>query len=128
MQKAQRILNPIIDWTDEDVWEFLKGNNVPYCKLYDEGYKRLGCIGCPMGTVKKRKAEFDRYPKYKQAYIRAFDRMIAKQKSKEGFVSNGEEMPDRWLTGGYSTTPGYGKKSKTLRWESGGEVMSWWIK
>ena len=75
-KQSKTVVNPIIDWTDEDVWEFIHEYDVPYCKLYDEGYKRLGCIGCPMGTVEHRNMEFERYPKYKQAYIRAFDRMI----------------------------------------------------
>lgn len=73
---ARKMLNPIIDWTEDEVWEFIHKYNVPYCKLYDEGHTRLGCIGCPMGTVQHRLQEFERYPKYKQAYIRAFDRMI----------------------------------------------------
>src|SRR5690606_8641628 len=30
------LLNPIIDWLDEDVWEFIKAENIPYCSLYDE--------------------------------------------------------------------------------------------
>ena len=79
MQSKGFILNPIIDWTDEDVWEFIHRYKIPYCKLYDEGFKRLGCIGCPMATVKERLKEFERYPKYKQAYINAFKRMIALQ-------------------------------------------------
>lgn len=75
-KQTKTVVNPIIDWTDEDVWEFIREYNIPYCKLYDEGYKRLGCIGCPMGTVEHRKAEFERYPKYEQAYMRAFERML----------------------------------------------------
>lgn len=75
-KQSKTVLNPIIDWTDGEVWEFINEYNVPYCKLYDEGYKRIGCIGCPMGTVEHRKAEFKRYPKYEQAYIRAFEKMI----------------------------------------------------
>lgn len=76
MKYARRHLNPIIDWSNEEVWEFIREYNVPYCCLYDEGYTRLGCIGCPMGTVKIRKKEFERWPTYKRAYIRAFDNMI----------------------------------------------------
>ena len=34
-------VNPIIDWTDGEVWEFLKEYNIPYCTLYDEGFKGL---------------------------------------------------------------------------------------
>lgn len=70
------MVNPIIDWTDAEVWEFIHEYNVPYCCLYDEGFKRLGCIGCPMGSVKQRNFEFERYPKYKHLYLLAFEKMI----------------------------------------------------
>ena len=70
------VVNPIIDWTDEDVWEFIHEEDVPYCKLYDEGYKRLGCIGCPMLGGNKMEQELNKYPKFKQAYIHAFNRML----------------------------------------------------
>ena len=76
---ARKVLNPIIDWTTDEVWEFIHEYNIHYCKLYDEGFTRLGCIGCPMAGKRGREEEFKRYPKFKQAYIRAFDRMIQKQ-------------------------------------------------
>lgn len=51
------LLNPIVDWTDEDVWDFLDNIvNVPHCSLYDEGFKRIGCIGCPMAGGGETKA------------------------------------------------------------------------
>lgn len=96
-KQSKTVVNPIIDWSNEDVWEFIREYNVPYCSLYDDGYKRLGCIGCPMGTVEHRKAEFARYPKYEQAYIKAFDRML---KNLDG--------------GGYS-------------WKTGRDVCRWWL-
>lgn len=74
--KRKRILNPIIDWNEAEVWEFIHEYEVPYCSLYDEGFKRLGCIGCPMGSVEARKREFERWPKYKEMYLRAFEKMI----------------------------------------------------
>lgn len=70
------MINPIIDWTTEEVWEFIKEYNIPYCCLYDEGFKRLGCIGCPMGSRRQREYEFARYPKYKNLYMIAFQKMI----------------------------------------------------
>lgn len=54
--KTRRYLHPIIDWSDADVWEYIRTYNVPYCKLYDEGKKRLGCIMCPyQGTAGMRR-------------------------------------------------------------------------
>ena len=70
------LVNPIIDWTTDEVWEFLKEYNIPYCCLYDEGFKRLGCIGCPMANKAMREYEFERWPKYKNLYMIAFQKMI----------------------------------------------------
>lgn len=64
------VLSPVLYWTDEDVWRFIKENSLPYCSLYDEGFKRLGCVGCPMGG-KNRIAEFKRWPRYETMWKRA---------------------------------------------------------
>lgn len=73
--KAMRICNPIIDWTDDDVWGFLNAEKVPVNPVYCEGFKRVGCIGCPLAG-KSRYKEFARWPAYENMYIRTFDRMI----------------------------------------------------
>ncbi|MGI9553789.1 MAG: phosphoadenylyl-sulfate reductase [Thermodesulfobacteriota bacterium] len=39
-------VNPIVDWTDEMVWDYIKSNNIPYSKLYDKGYQSIGCEPC----------------------------------------------------------------------------------
>lgn len=70
------MVNPIVDWDDEDVWGFLDGNGIPHCCLYDEGFTRLGCIGCPLSGSKNMIRDFERWPKYKELYIKAFQRMI----------------------------------------------------
>ena len=62
---------PILYWTDDDVWEYIRENNIPYCSLYDEGFDRLGCIGCPM-AMKHREEQFKRWPKYEKAWKKAF--------------------------------------------------------
>ena len=81
-KRHKTTLNPIIEWTDDDVWEFIKGEKIPYCELYDEGWQRLGCIGCPMASKHGREKEFLRWPKYKGAYLRAFDKMLKKRDEK----------------------------------------------
>lgn len=89
------MLNPIIDWEDSDVWEFIRGYNVSYCSLYDCGYKRLGCIGCPMNNNAEK--ELDAYPKYKSNYIRAFDKMIKQYKEPHPVWKTGEDVMNWWL-------------------------------
>ncbi len=74
--KAKRVCNPIVDWADEDVWDYIQSEHITTNPLYQEGFKRVGCIGCPMAGTKGRQFEFARYPKFKDMYIRAFDKMI----------------------------------------------------
>ncbi len=97
--KAKRMCNPIIDWTEANVWNYIRDRGLPYCRLYDEGFKRLGCIGCPMAG-KMRQAGFARWSKYKELYIRAFDRMLA-----------------------------YGRLNgkKLTIWQTGQDVFDWWM-
>lgn len=93
------MINPIVDWTDEDVWQFLKHYGCECNPLYCKGYCRVGCIGCPLGGSKSMKREFNDYPKYKEAYIRAFDKMI-KRRIERGLPpvwNSGEECFTWWI-------------------------------
>jgi len=65
-------LCPILYWTDADVWEYIHGRNLSYCELYDQGFKRLGCVGCPLAGQKTQAAEFRRWPGLKRAWKRLF--------------------------------------------------------
>lgn len=100
--KGKVTLNPIIDWEDDDVWEFLNDwAKVPHCSLYDEGWRRLGCLGCPLAGDVTMKRGFARYPKYKELYIRAFERMIKNHPGEIRMVNgelatNGGEMFAEW--------------------------------
>ncbi len=39
-------LNPLINWSEEDIWDYIKTNKVPYNKLHDIGYPSIGCEPC----------------------------------------------------------------------------------
>ena len=97
--RTRRYIHPIIDWSDADVWEYIHTYNVPYCSLYDEGKKRLGCIMCPYQGPKGMRRDAERWPQYAKAYEAAFQRMIDKRRAD-----------------GYPT-----------QWETGAEVMRWWM-
>lgn len=58
---------PIVHWSDQEVWDYIRMHHLPYCSLYDEGWKRLGCIGCPMAG-KGRFKEFARWPGFEKAW------------------------------------------------------------
>jgi len=101
-------LNPIIDWSDADVWEYIKSVGLKYCGLYDEGFKRLGCIGCPMDGDGRRK-EFDRWPRFEKKYRKAFAAAAA-----ANLAALGPEFGGR------------GRNAK-LRWTDGESMFRWWM-
>jgi thioredoxin-dependent adenylylsulfate APS reductase len=39
-------LNPLADWSAEDVWDYVRKNDVPYHELFDHGYTSIGCAPC----------------------------------------------------------------------------------
>lgn len=98
MMKRKLVCNPIVDWADSDVWDFIKMQNLSYCELYDKGCKRLGCIGCPLGGSLQMKQDFERYPKFKKLYLMAFDEML-------------KAMPDK----------------SEMSWKTAEDVMNWWL-
>ena len=87
-KRHKTVVNPIIEWSDEEVWEFIKSENIPYCELYDEGFHRLGCIGCPLAGKRGREQEFARWPKYLNLYLMAFEKMLEERK-RRGKTGNG---------------------------------------
>lgn len=101
-KRHRTTLNPIIDWSDRDVWDFIRSNGISYCSLYDEGYNRLGCIGCPMASTRERERQFARWPKYKAAYLHAFEKMLEANKNKglkwrkEGALGVDPTVTDIW--------------------------------
>lgn len=66
------LISPIFHWTEQDVWYFLNEvAKVPHCELYDQGYKRIGCILCPMSQYRQKVKEMQDFPHVKRGWIRA---------------------------------------------------------
>lgn len=102
MQRRSAICNPIIDWTDTDVWDYILSEHIPVNPLYQCGYSRVGCIGCPIAGLRMRRKEFADYPKYREAYIRAFDQMlrVLAAKGKETHWQTGMDVYHWWMEDG----------------------------
>ena len=92
--------NPIIDWTDADVWCYIKEYRLKINPLYAFGFRRVGCVGCPLAGGKGQQFGFQLYPKYRAAYIKAFDRML------EYRDGNGH--------------------TRTRQWADGATTLEWW--
>ena len=96
--KGQRVCNPIIDWSDRDIWDYIHAEHIPVNSLYSCGFNRVGCIGCPMAS-KARWKEFGRYPKYQDMYVHAFERMLGERK----------------------------RRGRPVAWKTAEEVFHWWM-
>ncbi len=48
------LVNPILQWSDSEVWQYIHERDIPYCELYDEGWPRLGCVPCPFNHAVSR--------------------------------------------------------------------------
>lgn len=92
-EQGNVVVNAIYEFTEADIWNYINKFNVNVCNLYGCGYKRIGCIGCPLGGYTAQIKEFNDFPKYKDAYIRAFDQMIELRKQ------NGKGVNRKWNTG-----------------------------
>ena len=71
-----KVYLPILEWTNQDVEEFIKERNIKCHPLYYrrgqfDVTQRLGCMGCPLASRKKRIQEFMENPKLLKAWIRA---------------------------------------------------------
>ena len=71
-----KIYLPILEWTDQDVEEFINERNIKCHPLYYrrgqfDVTKRLGCMGCPLASRNKRIQFFKENPKWLKAWIRA---------------------------------------------------------
>lgn len=97
--KGKRVVNPIVDWETDDVLDYCTEQEVDMNPLYECGFHRVGCIGCPMAG-KHRQTDFARYPKFKGMYIRAFNKMLDERK----------------------------RKNRATEWETGVDVFHWWMK
>lgn len=93
------LINPIVDWSTEDVWEYLNDvAKVPHCSLYDEGFARLGCIGCPLAGAKRQKEELARWPIYRENYLHAFEQMVENlPPDKRRKFTSAQAVMDWWL-------------------------------
>lgn len=126
------VICPIIYWSDADVWDYIRARKLPYCHLYDEGFTRLGCVGCPLVGANGVAREFARWPRYEYLWRKA----VIANWQKWHIIPR--EKPRKILTKiGIATTP-EGEVYDLTEWrldynrfhasfKSGEEMWEWWI-
>jgi phosphoadenosine phosphosulfate reductase len=101
MTKQEFMLNPIIDWSSDDVWDFIKERGIPFNPLYNCGHKRVGCIACPQAG--KMKVDLEAYPKYRALYFNAAEKHIAYRKTRglrcDEVYKDAETYFNWWISG-----------------------------
>jgi len=98
-------INPIVEWTDEELWEYIDAEGIPVCEGYRRGKKRYGCIGCPKMGAKKMMEDFLEYPKYYDRFMRIFEKAwpvthrLSQRtgKARKLIFNSAQEMMDWWL-------------------------------
>jgi len=98
-QRCNRVhkwyLNPIVDWDVLDIWDYIRERGLSYPSLYDEGFARIGCVGCPCGD---RVRDFARWPRYRQAYLRVFAKIVSENRGGLCRHASAEAMMEWWLS------------------------------
>lgn len=89
-------IHPILNWTKQEVKQFLKDRNIELCSLY-QIQDRIGCIGCPM-SPKTMRRDFRNMPNFKRAYINTVQKLID-EKGKYSEFDNAEDVVNWWSSG-----------------------------
>lgn len=90
---------PMLHWSDDDVWSFIHSEGIPYCHLYDDGFKRLGCVICPMQTQAEKARSMEKWPRY-WARMRAMcDLAWERYENIQRFGATKDEYWEWWISG-----------------------------
>jgi len=96
-------VHPILSWASDELWNYIRAENLAHCSLYNNGWRRIGCLFCPNATPSERQMHGQQYPRHEQAFRKAFRSLHAKRTAQENSSvsrwSNGDEMFDWWIRG-----------------------------
>lgn len=92
--KDKLVIRPILNWTAEEIWQFIDENNLPKNPCYNE-FGRVGCMFCPFSSKKQIEYYSIKYPKFKHKLIKSLDKFMRKSKVKS-YWDTPEEYFDWW--------------------------------
>ena len=125
------LISPIIEWTDGDVWTFLNTLQIEHCELYDQGWHRIGCIGCPMSSLKQKAIENERWPHVKRNWIKTI-KIIRNERrdnirSSNADIQNLQTMDVRTAKIGFLPSPSSDRLTEEQENEIAENIYDWWI-
>jgi phosphoadenosine phosphosulfate reductase len=145
MQTGGYKIAPILAWTEGEVWDFIKARGAEYCELYSEGFKRIGCIGCPLPSSGKIE-ELLRWPWAYCKYREAARESLRRKKEKRGYIPAYvwpgwmsakallKDMKAMGATKQELNTQDMQLRAEALRWQDAQDpeylmrrVMAWWL-
>lgn len=112
--KDQILVSPIFDWTEREVWLFILGEKLEYCRLYDEGYKRIGCIFCCMADKRSKLRDKKNYPQVERAITKVIQKMIDENGFGSKYGLTASEIFD-WYISNESMGSWYAENKQQLR-------------
>jgi len=91
MIPKQTLVFPILDWSSLDVWFYIFWKKIPYNKMYDYGFLRIGCWVCP----EKSPRDFKLVERFRPELSARLFQML-----KNYAIRNGVESPEDWIESG----------------------------
>ena len=101
LRERKTFIHPLFTWSDAEIWHYIRANRLPYCSLYDEGRKRIGCIACPMSSTADRAADLARWPRVRDLLMHATEELYADRRARN--------------------------PAAVARWASAAEMFEWWL-
>ena len=79
--------NPLADWTNERVWEYIRANDVPYNALHDKGYPSIGCAPCTRAVEQGQDIRAGRWwwekPEHKECGLHVVNGKLVRKEVKQ---------------------------------------------
>ncbi len=115
--KGAKHIRPIVYWSENEVWQYIRMFDMPYIKYYDPPYcfNRHGCIGCPLSGVKQQIFEFRMFPGYAKMILKGiYQNMILKPENTFAKNFANEYEVFYWWLSGLSTKNYYQFRKSSL--------------
>lgn len=94
--KDKFMVYPVLEWTEADVWQFIRERGLPVNPCY-KTHKRVGCVFCPFARPKDVRAYCETHPQLKAAFIHAIERYRERERDRKK-LPTAEDYFDWWLS------------------------------